>query len=167
MSESRLPHLRLVEDQRLPERSAKEPQLSFSFASDPFVMVLVDITNVSEREFLDILERVAPDVVVELRTVPRFDFGRLNRKSVFRLFTEMKARYYDLIYTMGATQAHDARLNPVFLAGPLVEILKADPRPQRALVLLDDPHALDISLEVLPARLEIEPRWQVRRLAGM
>jgi hypothetical protein len=159
------PHLRLVEDERPPAPSEAKGQLSFSFAADPFVLVLVDITDVSEREFLEVLERVRPDVVIELRTVPRFDFGRLNRKIVFRMFDEIKARYYDLIYTLRATTAHHAGLNPVFLARPLAEILQANPRPQRALVLLDDPKTLDLSLEILPGRLETEPRWQVRRLA--
>jgi hypothetical protein len=129
------------------------------------VLVLVDLTNASEAEFLHVLEQVRPDVVIELRKVPRFDFGRLNRKIAFRMFDEMRVRYHDLIYTLRATSAHDAGLNPAFLAGPLAEILQADPRPQRALVLLDDPKTVDLSLEVLPSRLETEPRWQVRHLA--
>lgn len=167
MSQRVRDYLRLVEDAPQPVQTAGDPQLSFSFATDSCVMVLVDITNASEREFLEILERVNPDVVVELRTVPCFDFGRLNRRSVFRMFKEMGARYYDLICTLGATDGHHADLNPVFLAGPLAEILQADPRPQRALVLLDDPQTLDLSLKVLPERLETQPRWQVRRFAAM
>jgi hypothetical protein len=166
MSPRERAHLRLVEGEPRPLPSEPKGQLSFSFAADPFVLVLVDLTDASEGEFIELLERVRPDAVIELRKVPRFDFGRLNRKIVFRMFDEMKARYHDLIYDLRATAAHDAGLNPAFLAHPLAEILQADPRPERALVLLDDPKMLDLSLEILPSRLETEPRWQVRRLAN-
>lgn len=160
------PYIRLVDDESLPSPSKSKGQLSLSFAADPFVLVLVDITDASEQEFREILERVRPNVVIELRTVPRFDFGRLNRRLAFRMFEEMGARYHDLIYTLGVTTTHDAGLNPVFLARPLAKILQANPRPERALVLLDDPNTLDLSMEVLPSRLELEPKWQVRRLAS-
>jgi hypothetical protein len=165
MSPRERSHLRLVEHEPRPAASEPKGQLSFCFAAETFVLVLVDLTNASEVEFLQILEEVRPDAVIELRKVPRFDFGRLNRKIVFRMFDAMKARYHDLIYSLRVTSAHDAGLNPAFVARPLAAILQADPRPQRALVLLDDPKALDLSLEVLPSRLETQPRWQVRRLA--
>jgi len=159
-------HLRLVEeDHSSPTVPESRGQLSFSFDDDNFVLVLADITDASEQGFLDLLDRLHPDVVIELRTVPRFDFGRLSRKVVFRKFDEMNARYDDLIYTLRATSEHDAGLNPVFLARPLSEILHSTPRPQRALVLLDDPKILELSMEVLPNRLGSEPRWNVRRLA--
>lgn len=165
MSARERPHLRLIEREPRPASSEQQGQLAFSFAADPFVLVLVDLTNASEAEFLRVLEQARPDAVIELRKVPRFDFGRLNRKLVFRMFDEMKARYHDLIYSLRVTSAHDAGLNPAFVARPLAQILQADPRPQRALVLLDDPKTLDLSLEILPGRLETERRWQVHRLA--
>jgi hypothetical protein len=160
MSARDRPHLRLIEREPRPASSEPQGQLAFSF-----VLVLVDLTNASEAEFLRILEQARPDAVIELRKVPRFDFGRLNRKLVFRMFDEMKARYHDLIYSLRVTSAHDAGLNPAFVARPLAEILQAEPRPQRALVLLDDPKTLDLSLEILPGRLETERCWQVRGLA--
>jgi hypothetical protein len=165
MSPRARPHLRLIPSELRPDQPEPQGQLSLPFASDCSVLVLVDLTNASENEFLRVLEQVRPDAVIELRAVPRFDFGRLNRKAVFRKFDEMHARYHDLIYSLRATAPHDAGLNPAFVASPLAEILKAHPRPQRALVLLDDPKMLDLSLEVLPSRLQTEPPWEVRHLA--
>ena len=165
MSSLKSLHLRLVGDEGPSAVPESRGQLSFSFAADRFILVLADITNASEQGFLELLERQRPDVVIELRAVPRFDFGRLNRKIVFEKFEEMNARYDDLIYTLHATSDHDAGLNPVFLARPLSEILRRVPRPQRALVLLDDPKIIELSMEVLPQRLGSKPRWHVRQLA--
>lgn len=153
-------HLRLVGE---PPTAAPD-QLSLPFVEDAFMIMLANVTNAPEQGFMRLLQRVYPNVVVDLRIVPRFDFGRLTRKIVFRHFEEISARYHDLTYTLGAKDHRDAILNPAFVAGPLGEILAKAPQPRRVLLLLDDDRALLNSLRVLPERLTSQPRggWQIR-----
>lgn len=160
MSESK--HLRLVDDEAKPARPADE-QLSFSFAGSAHTMFLANLVNASEAEFLGALKDAEPDLVVDLRVVPRFDFGRLSRKVVFRIFESMSARYCDLPNDIGVTARGDASLNPVFLVDPLARILE---NANRVLILLDDAGVLEVSARILPDRIHPQPKggWGVRRL---
>jgi hypothetical protein len=156
-------HLRVVDPPPSPQQDARG-QLPLPFVEDKFVLVLAHVTNVSEQSFLWLLQEVKPDTVVDLRLVPRFDFGRLNRKRAFHLFAEMSARYYDLSHDLGISDSHDASLNPAFFAEPLDRIVSGRPRAQRVLLFLGDAGLLARSLEVLPTRLSTpaQGRWQVR-----
>ncbi len=173
MSNNDRQHLQLVgpPPPAIEEVDSDEGQLAFSFEQSTLVMILVDLTNASEAEFLYALDHVQPDIVVDLRVVPRFDFGRLNRPVVFRMFEGMSARYYDLAHTLGAENAHSARLNPAFVAEPLAKILQGSPSSRRVLVLLSDAKILDHSLEVFPQRMPGPPKggtaggWKISRLA--
>lgn len=168
MTRGEIKHLRIVE--RAPETSAERAteQLSFMFARDGHAMYFASVENATEGDFLEFLEVSEPDVVLDLRIVPRFDFGRLSRKSVFRIFEEMSIRYYDIPCRVGATDFNDVALNPMFLIEPLAEILRGRPDVRSLLILLDDGKALDISMAVLPPRLRPKPKgeWCVRRLGG-
>jgi hypothetical protein len=166
MNERSQTHLRIVDERQAPSH-AKQGQLSFGFEPDTFVMTLANISNIPEQDFLQLLRRVSPDAVVDLRVVPRFDFGRLSRRAVFRMFEDLSARYHDLPHSIGAKGHRDARLNPEFVAAPLGEFLARAPCSRRALVLLNDAAALDHSLRVLPERLQPQPRggWHVRAFA--
>lgn len=165
-------HLRLVDvSETTGDEGAKDSgQLSFSFEHDALVMVLVDLTNASEAEFRRALDLVRPDVVVDLRMVPRFDFGRLNRLIAFRMFERLSASYHDLLHVLGVKGPQSALQNPVFVAGPLAKILETSPRSSRVLVLLDDAAVLDRSLEIFPQKMPARAKdggWRVRRLADL
>jgi hypothetical protein len=60
------------------------------------VLVFVSLAGVEEDDFLALLRSTKPAVVVELRPVPRFDIGRLNRQTVFECFEREQARYLDV-----------------------------------------------------------------------
>lgn len=158
-------HLRLVAPKPQP-RDAE--QLSLPFGP---LIVVADVTNAPEQDFLRLLKHVNPDIIIDLRVVPRFDFGRLNRKTVFRMFASIPARYYDLPYDLGISDRRDASLNPVFLADPIDALLHKTPYPQRVILLLDDPIALTSSLEILPTRLSASQhgvsRWALRNFAEL
>lgn len=168
MSERSQNHLRVVDELQAPIH-AREEQLSFSFEPNAFVMILANISNIPEQGFLQLLRRVSPDAVVDLRVVPRFDFGRLSRRVVFRMFEDLSARYHDLPHSIGAKGHRDALLNPESIAAPLAEFLAMAPCSRRALVLLNDAAALDNSLRVLPMRLQPQPKggWQVRAFTDL
>lgn len=168
MSERSHNHLRIVDELQVPS-DPQQGQLSFGFEPDTFVMTLANISNIPEQVFLRLLRCVSPDAVVDLRVVPRVDFGRLSRRAVFRMFEDLSARYHDLPHSIGAKGHRDALLNPESIAAPLAEFLARAPRSRRALVLLNDAAALDNSLRVLPMRLHPQPKggWRVRAFTDL
>jgi hypothetical protein len=68
--------------------------------------IFVSLPDVDHHEFVSLLKSSAPAVVVELRKIPRFDFGPLNRVSIFDLFREQGDTYLDL----GQSQESDQHL---------------------------------------------------------
>src|ERR1700727_3228316 len=62
------------------------PQSSLFPESRPGVVVFVCFPDVEEGEFVDLLESAKPSFVIDLRIVPRFDIGRLNRDRAFDMF---------------------------------------------------------------------------------
>ena len=52
----------------------------------PGVFVFVCFPDVQEKEFVELMENARPSYVIDLRIVPRFDVGRLNRDRAFALF---------------------------------------------------------------------------------
>lgn len=83
------------------------PQAALFPATRPGLVVFVCFPDVEEDEFTAVLANAKPSFVIDLRIVPRFDVGRLNRQRVFDLFDAMGTRYIDLtgILLNGAT--HD------------------------------------------------------------
>jgi len=74
-------------------------------------LVFVSFPKVSDTEFVSILDQVHPGAIVELRKVPRFDFGRLNRRTAFEYFRRNGSRYVDLI--ADATEQDDQLVEKV------------------------------------------------------
>jgi len=60
------------------------------------MVVFVCFPDVEESEFVKLMENAKPSFVIDLRIVPRFDVGRLNRDRAFDLFEAAGTRYIDL-----------------------------------------------------------------------
>ena len=60
------------------------------------IVVFVCFPDVEEREFVSLLECAKPSFVIDLRIVPRFDVGRLNRDRAFDIFDAIGTQYIDL-----------------------------------------------------------------------
>jgi hypothetical protein len=60
------------------------------------VVVFVCFPDIKETEFISLLEYARPSFVIDLRLVPRFDVGRLNRERAFQLFDAAGTKYVDL-----------------------------------------------------------------------
>lgn len=58
-------------------------------------LIFVCIPGVSDEDFLSLLETTKPAFVVDLRSVPRFDIGHLNRQVVFGYFQREQCTYLD------------------------------------------------------------------------
>ncbi len=163
MSEDDRKHLRVVAAVSESHQSPRG-QLALPLFDNASLIMLAHVTNVPEQAFLRLLDEAKPDRIIDLRLVPRFDFGRLNRKSVFRLFAEMAASYHDLPHELGVTSRNDALLNPALFAEQLNRIVSRAPQAHRVLVFLDNARMLDNSAKVLPTRLSTPPEgsWRLR-----
>jgi hypothetical protein len=76
--------------------SEESPVQGVLFPPDaPKSLIFVRIPGVSETEFLSLLETAKPSYVFELRSVPRFDIGQLNRQMVFSFFQRERSTYLD------------------------------------------------------------------------
>ena len=84
------------------------------------MLIFVYFPEVSEDEFRKALEFSKPSAVLELRTTPRFDIGRLDRKTVFQCFDRDHTKYLDL-----TSWGSDDR-RPSDLLGEIEEALKKD-----------------------------------------
>jgi hypothetical protein len=60
------------------------------------LLVFVSFPDVSEDEFTAALAHARPTIVFELRSSPRFDIGRLNRRDAFQRFQDINCRYLDI-----------------------------------------------------------------------
>jgi hypothetical protein len=66
------------------------------------LLIFVYFPDVTEQEFRETLECAKPSFVLELRSAPRFDIGKLNRQLAFQAFQTQGSRYLDLTSaTMG------------------------------------------------------------------
>ena len=89
-------------------------------SSRPGMLIFVYFPEVTEDEFRKALEFSKPSVVLELRTTPRFDIGRLDRRTVFQSFDRDHTRYLDLTSWQGDDQ------QPSDLLGKIKDAFKRD-----------------------------------------
>lgn len=61
----------------------------------PRSVIFVSLPEVDHREFVSLLRNAAPALVVDLRRIPRFDIGPLNRQFIFDLFRQQGDVYLD------------------------------------------------------------------------
>lgn len=71
------------------------PQVSLFPRTKPGVVVFVQFSRVGDEAFVELLRLAQPSFVFDLRIVPRFDLGHLNRRMAFALFEEIRATYVD------------------------------------------------------------------------
>lgn len=76
--------------------SPREVQQSLFPLRSPRSAIFISLPDVDHVDFLAVLKNSGPAVVVELRKVPRFDIGPLNRRSIFDLFKQQGDVYLDL-----------------------------------------------------------------------
>lgn len=109
-------------------------------AEHPSLLVFVNFEGVTEADFLALLTTGRPRYVIDIRRVPRFDVGTLNRKLVFSLFSQISAHYIDLSGQLRITSERDARLNPALLASHLqASVFRTNKGVQGPVAFLVDP----------------------------
>lgn len=83
---------------------------------DPNILAFLDFSSIDEAEFLSLLISAEPKFVLDVRQVPRFDVGNLNRKLVFSIFKKAGAKYIDLGALIGPAHMREIADDPADLS---------------------------------------------------
>lgn len=167
-------HLRIVEAPQRPiehqrEAFEKQPGERTLFAtSDTNILIFLDFATVDEAEFLSLLISSKPMHVVDVRVVPRFDVGNLNRKLVFSIFKNAETVYHDLGAVIGAAQMRQAAGMPGQLAQIVLERVLKSPRPLVGpiVVIVDTRHSVPSFIDEFASAMDVAnpSGWQTLRI---
>lgn len=128
------PYLRLVRDSA--PREPKPTRLEQS--QEPLLPISDNTLGICTSDGLDesvlftLVTNLRPGLVLDLRTVPRFDFGRFNRRAALNLFQSEGATYMDV----GASEDSEGDTAEVISNAVSGSGMLSD-RPSSAVVLLD------------------------------
>lgn len=124
MAENRsVPFLRLVQDAPLRSAVLKprdsvnkywQPSLFPEFS--PNVVLAVDLEHLDKENFINIMDSLRPNFIVDLRVSPRFDYANFNRRVAFDFFESIGSTYFDFTGDNSVRDERDARLNPAFVS---------------------------------------------------
>lgn len=165
--------LRIVELPREPtpfnaETLTRPAWQSTLFATEhPSLLAFIEFARISESDFLTFVTSGRPKFVFDLRRVPRFDIGNLNRRLVFSLFTQSSTRYVDLSGRLGAKSERDARLDPRPVVDHLLKSGRGNTAPFGPIgFLVDHPQFQESYISDLVEALPSAPGdgWDVLRI---
>lgn len=159
MDESKKPpHLRLVGP--VVAHEVQTPaQPSLFPLPERNALFFVYVARASASEFMDLIDQAQPSWVIDVRVAPRFDFGRLTRRTVFAAFASRRCAYIDLGARLQIETRQDARWNPVFVAEELSMSFKKEGKSffGPLLFLFDDEKLLYAADEKIPGALRPSP----------
>lgn len=174
------PHfLRLVETTSTPDPISHETfsrvgwQSTLFANENPALILFISFQEITEREFTTILIGARPKFLFDLRRVPRFDLGTLNRRQVFALFSKTGIQYWDFSRYLNThhdrNPAHVARLiadasNHAVIRGPIAFLVDTQQFGERYITTLVEelPSAASMTWDVLRVPLsdagELQPQ---------
>ena len=170
--EGTISHLRLVveptkQDEIQPSSRRSGISAQRWLFPDPALLGLVDMSSARAGPFTALLEDVRPRWLMDLRAVPRFDMGVMNRRLFFNLFERLQIRYRDISGMVGITSRKDASLSSGAVANTLnillAEELGSAGGPGPIMLLLDDAARVMVATKSLPPFMEPRPRggWRI------
>jgi hypothetical protein len=165
-SRTKVPYLRLVEPPE-PREPLDDSAPAQSRELGGALLGFVDTSTATRTFFEDLVTRVRPTWIFDLRPVPYFDIQGLSRRKVFALFREHEIAYRDVSGLLELSGRDDASLGSGAVAWCLHELLAADPTrpPAPIVVLLDDKEWVAHAAAVLPPMLQQPAEgWDVRVL---
>lgn len=145
MTRISMPHLQLVK--------APQPSEPLHASSDNVLLGFVDMSRATDVGLETMLSRVRPGWIFDLRPVPYFNVGSLNRKRVFELFRSSNASYRDVAGMLRITEHKDASLNSGLVGSFLSQSLAMRPLKGPIMVLVDDDDTLAHAMNALPRSL--------------
>lgn len=97
---SKHPYIKLVHSADSEKNETQNRELKVQYAlfpeGNPYSIVCVVPSLLDETEFLDIFNEVHPRYVLDMRRVPRFDIGTLNREKMFSTYFSNELTYLDM-----------------------------------------------------------------------
>ena len=166
-------YLKPVLADKVPTRQSKDrPKQGLLFSgARPSLLGIALMAGVSDVEFYMWLSEARPRWLFDLRPVPRFDIGRLNRRLVFNAFAEGGVSYQDIGGLLGLHYGPDARLACGEIGEYLARILRSRVGHPHStgvgpvLMLLDNTTYFRLATRVIPSSLQPKPRggWDVRQ----
>ncbi|MDZ4058210.1 MAG: toll/interleukin-1 receptor domain-containing protein, partial [Polynucleobacter sp.] len=173
MSSRDVPYLRAVsrppprKDVGSSQLQADAWQRTLFVSSNSNLIAFLEFDRLLEAEFLSLVLGAKAKFIIDLRLVPRFDLGSLNRKIVFSLFSQTGGEYRDLSGVLGVRDRRDANLNPAILRDHIEATFKASKRPIEGpiLFLVDTPQFEESYVSQLSDTLQtLRPEgWEVLR----
>ncbi|MDP3868021.1 hypothetical protein [Phenylobacterium sp.] len=82
---------------------------------NPRLAVAIDLDTLPKEDFVEIIERIRPRAIIDLRVIPRFDYAGFNRRVAFDFFAHVGSSYFDFTGDVGVKDDRDAKLNPAFV----------------------------------------------------
>lgn len=143
-----VPYLRIVTTANSVDVRAPSPDVIGSTA-----LGFLNIAKSSDALFESIIELVKPAWIFDLRPVPYFNIGQLNRMRAFELMRRHNASYQDLSGLLRIIDRNDASLNSGDVAAQVNQFLGRTSTPSAILILLNDTTVLRRAMEILPRTL--------------
>lgn len=148
-----------------PIRRQEAPSQGWLFP-DPDLMGLVDMSGTRESMFRGLLLLVRPRWLMDLRDVPRFDYGSMNRRIFFEFCEQLGIRYRDVAGLVPKAAQGDASLSSGLMATIVNDLLSDDPALGSlgpVLFLLENAKRVAVADQVLPLLVQPWPAlgWKV------
>jgi hypothetical protein len=113
-------------------------------------LIFVRFSDVSQNQFTSLIENLRPSFVIDLRRVPRFDVGRLNRQLAFQLFMKNQCIYLDF------STVDESRSQKLMMV-----LRKTEAQPKPILFLTDGASGKKIDESVVKVFSNAEKKWRI------
>jgi hypothetical protein len=127
------PHLRVVKAHDEGARQKETPKvlapgrqaMLFSDASS-FTLGFIRAGELDAARLTNLIEDAKPRLIFDLRPVPSFARGTIQRRAIFALFEKHQVEYFDVAGVLGVSARRDGLLNPALLIDAIqVNILRS------------------------------------------
>jgi hypothetical protein len=135
---------------------------------DQTLLGMVDMSEARAEALEGLLRTTRPRWLMDLRTVPLFDYGMMNRRRFFSLFERLGIIYRDVSGLAELSSRKDASLSSGAIAVIINELLSEHPVKRAAgpiLFLLENAARAAVAEQVLPLLVQPQPEegWTVCR----
>lgn len=124
-------------------------------------IAFVAMQGMTDKRFAYLLN-LRPVKIVDCRSAPRFDYGSLDRRSVFNLFEGLRIQYTDIGSPLSGPETAGLGITSPVVAS-LGRIKEDMLRGGPAMLLCEDTASAEAMSKLLPALLKPTPAggWQV------
>jgi hypothetical protein len=148
-----------------PSRESLEIQPSLFPVMQSNVLIFINISGHSSRDFVQLLENAKPAWLIDIRPMPRFDLGQFNRKMAFELFARNHINYLDLVALKGITSRRDENFSPSQLIDFIRSLLIVEKKKLEGPIafIFDDKELMSTAIGIFSNGIRGEQRkeWEV------